>query len=168
MWWFYKEKKLLISIIVIILDGVITYLVPSFMNKLNYFYPMLTISFIPFLCANKKNSYLFIFIFGIIYDLLYSNIFLYNATIFLGLAITNRKLIKYFNTSLFLFIILSFLNIFLYDILGFLLVIISNYQSIALTDLIYKIEHSILLNIMSVFVFYFMLKKDVLMHKMYW
>ena len=168
MWWFYKEKKLLISIIVIILDGVITYLVPSFMNKLNYFYPMLTISFIPFLCANKKNSYLFIFILGIIYDLLYSNIFLYSATIFLGLAIINRKLIKYFNTSLFLFIFLSILNIVLYDILGFLLVIISNYQSIALTDLIYKIEHSILLNIMSVFVFYFMLKKDVLMHKMYW
>ena len=94
--YFYKEKRLLISILVIILDGIITYFVPSYFNKLNYFYPMLTISFIPFLCKNKHTNYLTIFILGIIYDLLYSNIFLYNAIIFLGLAIINQKIIKYF------------------------------------------------------------------------
>lgn len=156
---FYKEKRLLISILVIILDGIITYFVPSYFNKLNYFYPMLTISFIPFLCKNKHTNYLTIFILGIIYDLLYSNIFLYNAIIFLGLAIINQKIIKYFSDSLLLFIFLAFLNILIYDSVSFLLVIISNYQSVVFSDLIYKIEHSILLNIVSVFVFYFLFKK---------
>ena len=156
---FYKEKKLLISLLIIILDGIIIYFIPSFFNKLNYFYPMLTISFIPFLCKNKTNSYLTIFILGVIYDLLYSSLFLYHALIFLLLAIINRKIIKYFSDSLLLFIFLAFLNIIIYDSITFILVIISNYQTITFNDLIYKIEHSLLLNIVSVFVFYFLFKK---------
>lgn len=158
MLWFYKEKKILISLLLIILDGIIIYFIPSYMNKLNYFYPMLTISFIPFL-YKEKNSYLIIIILGIIYDLLYSNIFLYNAVIFLILSMINYRIIKYFNNSLILYVLLSLLNIVLYDSILFLLVIVSNYQSITINDLIYKITHSIILNIMSVFVLYFIFKK---------
>ena len=156
MLWFYKEKRLLISLILIILDGIIIYYIPSFMNKLNYFYPMLTISFIPFLYKEKTR---YLIVLGIVFDLLYSNIFLYNVVIFLLLASIDYKIIKYFNNSLVLYIFLSLLNITLYDSILFLLVIVSNYQSITIHDLIYKISHSIILNIMSVFVFYFMFKK---------
>ena len=158
---FYKEKKyLLISLLIIIIDGVILYFNPSYFNKINYFYPMLTITLIPFsyLC-NRKKCIILVLIMGTIYDLLYSNIFLYNAILFIILISLNIKVINYFKESLLLFIILTIINIIIYDTISFLLVIITNYQSINIYDLIYKINHSILLNILSVFVFWFMFKK---------
>lgn len=159
---FYKEKKyLLISLLIIILDGIIMYLVPSYFNKLNNFYPMLTISFIPFVyLTNKKYSYLLIIVIGGIYDLLYSNIFLYNVIVFIILLNLDVKILKYFKANLLLLIIVSLLNIVIYDIIGFLLVMITGYQEVNISDLFYKIEHSIFLNIMLVFVVWFLFKKD--------
>ena len=157
---FYHEKKyLIVSLLAIVLDGLITYYIPNYFNKLNYFYPMLTISLIPFF-INKKNCFLIIII-GLIYDLLYSNIFLYNVIIFILLININIRIAKYFKNSLLLFILLSLLNITIYDTIGFILIIITNYQLVSLNDLIYKIKHSILLNIMSVFVYWFLFKKEV-------
>ena len=150
----------------VILDGLIIYFIPNYFNKLNYFYPMLTISFIPFICLNKKSFYILTIIIGIIYDLLYSNIFLYNVILFIILISLDKKIKNYFKDSLMLFILLALLNIVIYDTIGFLLTIITSYQSITIYDLFYKINHSILLNIMSVFVLWFLLKKDIAMHKM--
>ena len=74
---YYKEKKieLIISILLVILDGIIVYYIPSYFNNISYLYPMLTISFIPFLIRKKKHNIYLIIIIGLLYDLLYSNIF---------------------------------------------------------------------------------------------
>ena len=161
MFRFYQEKKyLLTSLLVIILDGVITYYIPSYFNKLGFFYPMLTISLIPFF-INKKNYYLFIIFLGTLYDLLYSSIFLYNIIIFFILVSIDRKIANYYKYSLLLFILLTLLNIIIYDAIGFILTFITSYQEVSIYDLIYKIDHSILLNILSVFVFWFMFKKEI-------
>ena len=160
---FYRERRyLLVSLLVIILDGIITYFIPSYFNKLNYFYPMLTISFLPFVYLwNKKRYNLLVIIIGIIYDLLYSSIFFYNLIVFLILINIDVKIAKYFKDSLILFILLSLLNIIVYDVIGFILVIITSYQSMSIYDLVYKIDRSILLNIMSVFVLWFLFKKSI-------
>ena len=155
------RKSLIISLIVILLDGLLVYLIPSYFNKLSFFYPMLTISLIPFIYySNKKNYYFLIIVLGSIYDLLYSSIFLYNVIIFIVLIKLDKKIIHYFKCSLFLFITLALLNIIIYDSINFILVFITNYNTICLSDLIYKIDHSIILNIMSVFVFWFLFKKN--------
>jgi len=160
---FYQEKKyLLISLLAILLDGIILYIVPSYFNRLNYFYPMLTISLIPFIyLGNKKSYYIIIILMGLIYDILYSNIFLYNVILFIILINLDIQISKYFKNSLLLFILLVLFNIVFYDSINFILIIITNYQSITIYDLLYKINHSILLNIMSVFVYWFMFKKDI-------
>lgn len=167
---FYKEKKLLvISVIIILLDGLITYYIPCYYNQLSFFFPMLTISFIPFLFnGNLKKYYQLSFVIGIIYDLLYSNLFLFNAFCFLFLSKINIKLMKLFENSLLFYILLVILNIFLYDATCFLLVYLTNYQAVTLNDFFYKIEHSMLLNILSVFVYYFWLKKRIIPHKIKW
>ena len=121
---------------------------------------MLTISLIPFF-INKKNYYLFIIFLGTLYDLLYSSIFLYHVIIFFILVSIDRKIANYFKYILLLFILLTLLNIIIYDAISFILTFITSYQEVSIYDLIYKIDHSILLNIMSVFVFWFMFKKDV-------
>ena len=161
MWRFLKDVKyLIVSIIAIIIDGVIVYFIPSYFNNLNLFYPMFTISLIPFLyCNNSKKYYYTIFILGVFYDILYTDIFLYNAILFLILGIINVTIIKYFKNSLFLLLILTFINIIMYDSISFVLVILTNYQNIIIYDLFYKISHSLIVNIMSVFVYFFLFKK---------
>ena len=158
---YYKEKKieLIISILLVILDGIIVYYIPSYFNNISYLYPMLTISFIPFLIRKKKHNIYLIIIIGLLYDLLYSNIFLYNVFIFCLLAYINNLISHYFKDSLLLFVSLGIINIVIYDTITFILVIITSYQTITLNDLLYKIENSILLNFMSIIFFYFWLKK---------
>ena len=80
----YKEKKyLILSFIVLFLDGLISYYYPSFFHQQNYFFPMLSISLIPFLYKNNtKDYYRLSLILGFIYDLLFSHIFLLNTIIF--------------------------------------------------------------------------------------
>jgi len=160
---FLKEKKyLLISFIVIILDGLIIYFIPSYFNQLNYFYPMLTILLIPFIyLTNKKNYFLLIIIMGIIYDLLYSSIIFYHIILFIILISFDIKILNYFKSSLLLLIITSLINIVLYDIISFLLVIFTSYSLVTINDLLYKINHSLLFNIMSVFVLWILCKKDI-------
>lgn len=163
---FYKEK-IIISIVVVFLDGIITYFVPSYFNNINLFYPMLTISLIPFLYNyNIQDYYKLCFIIGIIYDLLYSHIFLFHSLIFLLLSKIDIKIIKYFKSNLLLYTILIILNIIIYDLILFVLVYMSNYQIVDFNSLIYKIKNSLLLNIMSGFVYYFWFKKNILRHKM--
>ena len=163
MLWFYNVRKyLLISVLIIIIDGLIIYFIPSYFNKLNYFYPMLTISLIPFIYfTNKKYNYFLITVIGIIYDILYSNIFLFNVILFIIIVNLDILISKYFKNKFFLFLLLTLFNIIIYDLISFILVIITNYQTVTIYDLLYKINHSILLNIMSAFVYYFLFKKDL-------
>ena len=159
---YYKEMKWVVSLIIIMLDGIIINYFPSYFNSLNYLYPMLTLSLIPFLDDNYQKYYKKIFIIGIIYDLLYSNIFLYHAFIFLLIALINRKILLSFKNNLLLFLIIIPVNIIVYDTINFLVIIFTNYQAVALIDLWYKICHSLLLNILSGFVFFFLFKKKII------
>lgn len=157
----------LIIIITILLDGIIVYYMPSFSNNLTYFYPMLTISLIPILYSYNscKKFYKTCFIMGFIYDLLYSNIFLYHALIFLLIGKIDSKIYKVMKDNLIMKILLVILNIIIYDTIGFILIIFSHYEDLSINSLFYKISHSLLLNILSVFVYYFLGRKVMKKHK---
>lgn len=162
----YKEKKyLIISILVLIIDGLLTYFVPSYFNNISIFYPMLTISLIPFLLDNNmKDYYRLCFFLGILYDILYSNLFLYHALFFLFLSKVDSKVMKFIKNNIGLYLLLVVINILLYDILFFLLIKLTNYQVVTFSDLIYKIKNSLLLNIMSSFLYFFLFKKREMKH----
>ena len=164
----YKRKNyLLVSVLIILIDGIISYFMDNYINHLNYFYPMLTISLIPFLFDNNyKEYYRLSFIIGIIYDLLYSNIFLFNAFLFLILSKIDSKIMNIWEDNFFLYCILVIINIIIYDTILFVLIYLTKYSSVYIYDLFYKISHSLLLNIMSVFVYYFYFKKRNLKHNM--
>lgn len=150
-----------IIILTIFLDGILVYYLPSYFNNLSLFYPMLTVTLISLLyhyCPLKK-YYRMCFIVGIIYDLLYSNIFLYHALLFLLLAKINSKVYKVFKANLILKILLVIINIIIYDAIGFMIIKFSYYMTVDINDLFYKISHSLLLNIMLVFVDSFFFKK---------
>ena len=150
-----------IIILTIFLDGIIVYYLPSYFNNLSFFYPMLTVTLISLLYHYYplKKYYRMCFIVGIIYDLLYSNIFLYHALLFLLLGKINSKVYKVFKANLILKILLVIINIIIYDAIGFMIIKFSHYMIVDINDLFYKISHSLLLNIMLVFVDSFFFKK---------
>ena len=122
---------------------------------------MLTISFIPFLYSKKTNKYyLSVIILGILYNILYSNIFLYHPIIFYLLSKIDYLFLKSFKERIFIYIVVIIINIIIYDSLYFIFIMLTSYQDITILDLIYKIENSLFLNIMSVFVFWFIIKKE--------
>lgn len=139
----------LLIISTIILDYLLIYFLPSFFNQISLFYPMLTLTLIVFLYKKFDNKKYFklVFIIGFIYDLLFSYIFLFNSLIFLMFAKIIKKIDKYIRCNLFINIILVIIFIFLYDLILFLLVLISDYNLVSLTDLIYKFKNSCILNI---------------------
>lgn len=157
----YKEKKyLILSLVVLLLDGLISYYYPSFFHQQNYFFPMLSISLLPFLYKNNtKDYYRLSLILGFIYDLLFSHIFLLNTLIFFMLAKVNVNLLKVLKNNLFTYLLLVIINICLYDIILFSLILLTGYANVSIVDLYNKITHSLLLNILSVFVFFFLFKK---------
>lgn len=150
-----------IIVLTIFLDGILVYYLPSYFNNLSFFYPMLTISLISLLYHYYplKKYYRICFIMGLIYDLLYSSIFLYHALLFLLLGKVNSKVYKFFKSNLILKILLVILNIIIYDTIGFIIIKFSHYMIVDIMDLFYKISHSLLLNIMLVFVDFFFFKK---------
>ena len=155
----YKEK-IIVSIITTLMDGIIVYYLSSYYRNLNYFYPMLTISLIPFFNDSNLNDYYkTIFMIGLIYDILYSNIFLFNAMLFLLLSKIDTKILKLLRDNLFTYVLLVIINILVYDVICFLLVFITKYQNVSFFDYIYKIEHSMLVNVLVSFLFYFFFRK---------
>lgn len=149
----------IIGFIIIILDGLLVYFIPSYFNELNYFYPMLSITYLVFLYGYSKNYLKTSFILGFIYDLLYSNIFLYNSLIFLLLGKINKKIFNYFQINLFNKIIILLLNIIIYDTINFLIIYFSKYNNVIFNDLVYKVLHSLLLNILFIIILNFFFKK---------
>lgn len=156
----------LVTILTIILDGYITYIYPSYFNNITYLYPMLTLSLIVSISSNKDTYLKYSLIIGFIYDLLYSTIFLYNTLIFLMLAKINKKILCSIRESFIIRIIILILNIIIYDSISFLIVYLTKYNDVTFLSLIYKISHSLILNILSLFVISFILKKYRINHKL--
>ena len=158
----YKGKKVwIISLIAIFLDGIISYYFDGSFHHLNYFYPMLTVSLIPFLKNNLKDYYRLSCILGMIYDLLYSHLFLFNTFLFFLLSKIDSKILKSFKENLLSYLFLVILNILVYDMISFLLIFFTQYQRIGINDYFYKIEHSLILNIGFSFIYFFFFKKSV-------
>mgnify|MGYP004537033851 FL=1 len=156
----------LVTILTIILDGYITYIYPFYFNNITYLYPMLTLSLIVSISSNKDAYLKYSLIIGFIYDLLYSTIFLYNTLIFLMLAKINKKILNSIRESFIIRIILLILNIIIYDSISFLIVYLTKYNDVTFLSLFYKISHSLILNILSLFVISFILKKYRINHKL--
>ena len=145
----------IILICVILIDYLISYFVPLYFNNLNYFVPMLTLTFLVFIFkkVNTKNYFKIIIVAGLLYDLLFSYLFLFHTLVFFlfrKILIKVDKLIRY---NYLVSILMLIIFIFLYDLILFGLVYISEVNVVYLNDLIYKFTHSLALNLS----FYFLL-----------
>ncbi|MCI5702105.1 MAG: rod shape-determining protein MreD [Erysipelotrichaceae bacterium] len=155
---------LILIIITFLIDYLLSYFIPITFNNLNYFYPMLLIVLIVYL-YNKipRKKYLkTILILGIIYDLLYSYIFLFNTLVFLLFTNIIKKIDKYLRINLLINIIIIILFIFIYDLILFCLIYLTKYNTITFNNLLYKFSHSIILNISYYFLLNIIVNKKII------
>ena len=153
---------IIIVICSILLDGILTNFLPYSPSTLSLFTPLLTVvSFIliyPFYRKKVKKYYIISITIGLIYDLLYTNLLFVNSILFFIIAYVTKIIYKnievnYLNIILFVIVIIS-----LYEALNGLIIVVFNLVPITIESLIYKITHSLLLNILTTEIIYIIIK----------
>lgn len=154
---------IIIMIISLILDGVITNYLPFMVDNLSLFTPLFTLVSIfiiyPFYRKKEKQYYITIFILGLIYDLLYTNLLFFNAVIFVFLGFIIRIIVKNFEVDYIKIIIYIVILITLYESLTAGVLLVFNIVPITAGKLLYKISHSLLLNIIYAEILFIIIKK---------
>ncbi len=143
--------SIIIMIISLLLDGLLTNYLPYLVNDLSYFTPLFTLISIfivyPLYRKKEKEYFISIFILGFVYDLLFTNLLFFNAVLFVFIGFIIKYIIKNFELGYIKIIIYVLLIVIFYESLTALFLGVFNIVPITIDRLIYKITHSLLLNI---------------------
>ena len=140
---------ILILVISFIIDGILTNFLPYI--ELSLFVPLLTLISIfiiyPFYKKSETKYFLIVIIVGIIYDLFYTNLLFFNSLLFLLIAYLSKIIYKNLEISSIKLPIYITIVIITYELLTALILLIFNVVPITFSNVLYKISHSIILNI---------------------
>lgn len=151
-----------------VLDIILSNFISLGYQNVNLFFPEILVSSIPIsyiLIKNKKVFFTVTIFIGIIYDLLYSDVFLINLYylilfgLFLYIFYNNRKVTV---SNVFL---ISVFGLVLYDVFIFIILILINYSSFNINDFYYKMKNSLLINMSYIIISLFILKSRIFGHK---
>ena len=149
-------KKILIIISSFILDIILSNVLPFMKGDLSIFTSLfvpITIYLIyPFYKNQKLKYYIESFIIGIIYDLIFTNLLFFDGVIFLIISLVSVKIYKNFIVDKYKNIMYVFLI--LYEFLVASIFLIFNLVPISFYDFIYKISHTLLINVVYGFLLY--------------
>ena len=152
----------IILIISILLDGLLTNYLPFLVNDLSYFTPLLTVVSIfilyPLNRKKEKNYFITIFITGIIYDLLYTNLLFLNGLIFVLIVLISKYIYKNFQLTWFKLIFYIIVIVTIYETSYAGILFIFRVVPVTLPKLYYKITHTLLLNIIYTEIIYLLIK----------
>ena len=142
---------LIILIISFIFDGLLTNYLPYLVNDLSWFTPLLTLVSVfliyPFYRKKLKQYFITIIILGLLYDLFYTNLLFINAIIFAGVGLLAKTFWKNSYIGVFRMGLYICLLVALYEIVNVAFLLIGNMVPVTLMRLIYKISHSLILNV---------------------
>ncbi len=154
--------SIIVIIVSIIFDGILTNFLPYLVNDLSIFTPLFTVVSIfiiyPFFRKDIKKYYLTAFLIGIIYDLFYTNLLFFNAILFLIIAAISRFIYKHYEINWFSIIFYIILIISTYELITAGIVFIFQLVPITFDKIIYKISHSLLINIIYAELIFLILK----------
>ena len=151
---------LIILILSFILDGILTNFLPYI--ELSLFTPLLTLVSIfliyPFYKKTELRYFVTLIILGILYDLFYTNLLFFNAILFLINGFITKIIYKNLDINFIKLIIYIIGIIIIYELTTGLIIFIFNLVPITITKILYKITHSILLNVIYAELIYLVLK----------
>lgn len=141
----------IILIVSLLLDGILTNYLSYMVSDLSLFTPLLTVTSLvlicPFFYKEKKKYLIYSFVIGFAYDLFYTNLLFFNGLIFLLLGFIILKLYKIFGTGYIKALIGIVITIVLYETLTACGIVVFNLVPVTFEKLVYKITHSLLLNL---------------------
>lgn len=142
---------IIIILISLVLDGILTNYLPYLVNDLSLLTPLLSVVSIfmiyPFYRKKENKYYIISFIMGIIYDLWYTNLLFFNAILFLLIALITKYIYKNFEISWLKIIIYLIGIISIYEIMNAGILLLFNLVPITCYKVLYKISHSLILNV---------------------
>lgn len=157
---------MIIAIIILILsfflDGILTNFLPFEVGKLSLFTPLTTIvaliAIYTFFYHKEKQYLILALVTGIVYDLFYTNLLCLNGLLFLLIAYIIIKLYKVVGFN-YLWIFIDVVGaVILYETLTALLIISFNLVPMSIDRLVYKITHTLILNIIYGELLYIIIK----------
>ena len=153
---------IVLMILSLILDGILSNFLPFLVNDLSYFTPMFSIVCIfisyPFYRKSEVKYYIILFIFGVVYDLFYTNLLFIDGCLFVILGYISYYLQKIFGLGYLKMILYAIVMVCSYEILLSLILFIYNMVPITVTFVLYKISHSLILNIIYLELLYTVVK----------
>ena len=143
--------SIVIVVISLFLDGILTNYLPYLVNDLSLFTSLLTLISIfiiyPFHRKEEKKYFIILFILGIIYDLLYTNLLFFNAVLFVGIGLLTKFIYKKFEINTLKLLMYLPLIVIAYETATALILLTFNIVPITFYRVFYKISHSLILNI---------------------
>ena len=141
----------IILIISFLLDGILTNFLPYTVGNLSIFTPYLTIVALiivyQFYYHKDKKYLLTAFILGILYDLFYTNLLFFNGLVFVLIAYIVIKWYKVTGFNIVSVLIYITVLISLYELIFAGMVLIFDLVPISINKILYKISHSLVLNL---------------------
>ena len=153
---------IIIFVISLFLDGLLTNYLPYLVNDLSIFTPLLTLVSIfiiyPFYRKDEEKYYIILFILGFVYDALYTNLLFFNAVLFVGIGLFTKLIYKNFEINCFKILLYIPIIIILYETGTALILLVFNIVPITIYRLLYKISHSLVINIIYGELLYLIIK----------
>ncbi len=154
--------SLIIVIISLFLDGILSNFLPYLYTNLSIFTPLLTLISIfmiyPFFKKKERTYFIIIFIIGIIYDLLYTNLLFFNGVIFVSIGLLIKYIYKTYEITPLRLILYLVILITSYETLTSIILLIYNVVPVTFHKVFYKIINSLLLNIIYGELIYLIIK----------
>ena len=154
---------IIIEIISIILDGLLTNFLPYLVNDLSLFTPLFTFVSIfiiyPLYRKKEKKYFCVIFVAGFIYDLMYTNLLFFNGILFIIIGLLSRYIQKNYEVSYLKIMLYTIIIIVFYESLTAFILFTYNMVPVSLEKVIYKITHSILINIIYLEILYYIINR---------
>lgn len=146
-------------LIPLLLDGVLS----IYIKSNSYLLPLLTITTIyiiyPKYIKNEKSYFIMIIILGLLYDLLYTNLLFFSAIEFFIIGTISKYIHKNLANNIFMQIIYISMIIIAYEFLTIAILYIFKVVPITIEKIIYKVSHSLLLNIIYGEILYLVLNQ---------
>ncbi len=155
-------SSVVIVLISLLLDGLLTNYLPYLVGDLSLFTPLLTVVSIlvvyPYFYKNNKKYFIFAFVSGLIYDIFYTNLLFCNGLLFLMIAYLIVKMTDNIQINAFTVLYETLIIIVAYEVTFAILIVMFNLVPVTLSKVLYKISHTILLNIIYTEIIYLILK----------
>ena len=146
------------------LDLFLSFFISVSYQNISFFFPSVIVVSIPVfynLIKNKKTFFFIVLILGVIYDSLFSDIFLINTYYYLLLGFFIYIFYENHRVNLINILLISIVGLFFYDIFIFFILILTDYSYFSFLDLVYKLKRTFLLNFLYLGISIFLFKSRI-------